>query len=83
MVCRCVAAGCSKTHKDGVGLFDFPKDASLRADQVRRTRDKWHILSCVSCTSRTRALSKRENCQKLWVGEKKATLKGRCCTNFI
>lgn len=44
MVCRCVAAGCSKTHKDS-SLFQFPKDASLRkkwADQVRRTRaDKW------------------------------------------
>ena len=44
MVGRCVAAGCSKTHKDGISLFGFPKDASLRkkwADQVRRTRDKW------------------------------------------
>ena len=41
---RCVAAGCSSTHKDGVHLYGFPKDSGLRkkwADQVRRTRDKW------------------------------------------
>ena len=44
MVCRCVAAGCSHTNKDGVSLYKFPKDSGLRkkwADQVRRTRDKW------------------------------------------
>ena len=44
MVWRCVAAGCSLTHKDGVSIFHFPKDPVLRkkwADQVRRTRDKW------------------------------------------
>ena len=43
MVCRCVAAGCSNTHKDGVHLFLFPKEARLKkkwTDQVRRTRDK-------------------------------------------
>lgn len=41
---RCVAAGCSSTHKDGVHLYSFPKDPIGRkkwADQVRRTRDKW------------------------------------------
>ena len=44
MVKRCVAAGCSSTHKDKVHLYGFPKDPSLRkqwADQVKRTRDKW------------------------------------------
>ena len=44
MVVRCVAACCSLTHKDGIHLYSFPKDPSLRkkwADQVRRTRDKW------------------------------------------
>ena len=44
MVCRCVAAGCSHTFKDGVSLYKFPKDSGLRkkwVDQVRRTRDKW------------------------------------------
>ena len=53
MVCRCVAAGCNNTHKDGCSLFLFPKDASLRkkwAAQVRRTRDKWmptdHSVLC-------------------------------------
>lgn len=53
MVCRCVAAGCSNTHKDGFSLFHFPKDANLRkkwADQVSRTRDKWmpsdHSVLC-------------------------------------
>ena len=48
MVCRCVAAGCSKTHRDGVSLFGFPKDITWRkkwADQVRRTRDKWEPTS--------------------------------------
>ena len=40
---RCVAAGCSLTHKDGVHLYGFPKDPALRkqwAMQVKRTRDK-------------------------------------------
>jgi hypothetical protein len=53
MVCRCVAAGCNKYHKDGCSLFLFPKDAGLRkkwTDQVRRTRDKWmptdHSVLC-------------------------------------
>ena len=44
MVWRCVAAGCSLTHKDGVSLFHFPHDPVLNkqwADQVRKTRDKW------------------------------------------
>ncbi len=44
MVCRCVAAGCSKSHKEGAVLCSFPKDAGLRkkwADQVKGTRDKW------------------------------------------
>ena len=44
MVKRCVAAGCSSTHKDKVHLYGFPKDPSLRkqwADQVKRTTDKW------------------------------------------
>lgn len=56
MVKRCVAAGCSKTYKDGVSLFLFPKDPQMRkkwADQVKRTRDKWdgptdHSVLC-SC----------------------------------
>ena len=53
MVCRCVAAGCNNTQKDGFSLFLFPKDARLRkkwADQVRRTREKWmptdHSVIC-------------------------------------
>ena len=41
---RCVAAGCSSTHKDGVHLYSFPKHPTKRkrrADEVRRARDKW------------------------------------------
>ena len=41
---RCVAAGCSNTHRDGVSLHKFPKDASLRQQwvrQVQRTRADW------------------------------------------
>ena len=41
---RCVAAGCSKTSKDGVHLFHFPKDSELRkkwAAAVHRTRAGW------------------------------------------
>lgn len=44
MVQRCVAAGCSSTHSDGVSLFKFPKDAALRRQwtkQVQRTRAHW------------------------------------------
>ena len=53
MVCRCVAAGCSNTNKDGFSLLLFPKDANLRkkwADQVKRTRANWmptdHSVLC-------------------------------------
>ena len=49
----CVAAGCSNTNKDGVRLFQFPKDKARRkkwADQVKRHRDKWeptdHSVLC-------------------------------------
>ena len=40
---RCVGYGCGNTNKDGVSLFTFPRDVSLKkwADQVKRTRDKW------------------------------------------
>ena len=44
MVKRCVAAGCSNTHSDGVSLFHFPRDPSLRLQwtrQVQQTRDGW------------------------------------------
>lgn len=44
MVWRCIATGCSLTHKDRARLFLFPKDPALRkkwAEQVKRTRDKW------------------------------------------
>ena len=41
---RCVAAGCSNTNADGVSLFRFPRNPSLRAQwnkQVQRTRTDW------------------------------------------
>ena len=40
---RCVAYSCGNINKDGVSLFTFPRDVSLKkwADQVKRTRDKW------------------------------------------
>ena len=41
---RCVAAGCSNTNADGVSLFRFPRNPSLRAiwnKQVQRTRAYW------------------------------------------
>ena len=40
---RRVAYGYGNTNKDGVSLFTFPRDVSLKewADQVKRTRDKW------------------------------------------
>ena len=44
MVKRCIAAGCSNTHKDGVSLFQFPRDHQLRQKwikQVQRTRAGW------------------------------------------
>ncbi len=44
MVNRCVAAGCSNTHNDGVSLHKFPIDPVLKdkwVKQVRRTRAKW------------------------------------------
>ena len=44
MVKRCIAAGCSNTNADGVSLFRFPRDPSLRTKwnkQVQRTRADW------------------------------------------
>jgi len=41
---KCIAFGCSKTHKDKVSLFKFPTKSQLRRAwilQVKRTRDKW------------------------------------------
>ena len=44
MVKRCVAAGCSNIHTDGVSLFSFLQNPSLRArwnKQVQRTHADW------------------------------------------
>jgi hypothetical protein len=49
---RCVAANCDSTHKDGVSLFTFPKDAHVRArwnKQIRKTRADWHSPTPYSC----------------------------------
>ena len=49
---RCVVAGCSNTHKDGVSLFKFPSDKKLRREwirQVQRTRAKWKDPGEYSC----------------------------------
>ena len=67
---KCVAFGCSNTHKDGVALFKFPSDPHLLkkwVDQVKRTREKWepteHSVLCsahfeVSCIEADSILSK-------------------------
>ena len=44
MPVRCVAFGCSKSHKDNVTLFMFPKQQEIYRKwekQVQRTRAKW------------------------------------------
>ena len=55
MVSTCCAAGCSKTHKDGVSLFRFPRERSRRErwiEQVRRgtrktfNEPKEHTVLC-------------------------------------
>ena len=51
MVHRCVAAGCSNTHKDGISLFKFPKDQHLHKKWVAQVRrDGWeatkHSVLC-------------------------------------
>jgi hypothetical protein len=49
---RCVAANCNNTHKDGVSLFSFPKDAKVRASwkgQIRKSRADWYSPSLYSC----------------------------------
>ena len=49
---RCVVAGCSNSHKDGVSLFKFPTDKKLRRQwtrQIERTRAKWSGPSEHSC----------------------------------
>ena len=38
MVVKCVAAGCSRTHSDGVSLFKFPKDPARRQE--------WTLTHC-------------------------------------
>lgn len=52
---RCVVAGCSNSHKDGVSLFKFPTNKSLRRlwiRQVQRTRAQWSGPSEYSCVCR-------------------------------
>ena len=49
---RCIAAGCSNTHKDNVSLFSFPRNPGLRerwTKQVRRTRADFVEPSAHSC----------------------------------
>ena len=44
MIKCCIAVGCSNTHTDGVSLFSFPQNPSLRArwnKQVQRTPADW------------------------------------------
>ena len=44
MVKRCVAAGCSNTHGDGISLISFPRNLSLRAQwnkQVQKPCVDW------------------------------------------
>ena len=44
MVNKCVAAGCSNAHRDGVSLHRFPSNAGLTRKwekQVQRTRAQW------------------------------------------
>jgi hypothetical protein len=41
---KCVVAGCSNTHKEGVNLFKFPSDKRLKRlwiKQVQTTRAHW------------------------------------------
>ncbi|KAF3847117.1 hypothetical protein F7725_020145 [Dissostichus mawsoni] len=55
MPSRCVAANCSNTNKDGVSLFKFSKELSLRSQwtaQVQRTRQGWSpSTSSVLCSA--------------------------------
>lgn len=49
---RCVAYGCGNTNKDGVSLFTFPRDVSLKKkweDQDKTSGLDLHsILSCAA-----------------------------------
>ena len=63
-----MAAGYSKTHKDGISPFGFPEDLLLRkkwADQVRKTKDKWepteHFVICKNII-RIGSLRQRASC---------------------
>ena len=81
MVCRCVAAGCSHTNKDGISLYKFPKDSSLRkkwADQVEGPEINGRQLTLHSYavgTLRTVALNQIASCLKLWDLERESTFK--------
>ena len=49
---KCVVAGCSNKHSDGVSLFLFPADENLRRQwtkQVQRTRACWKGPTENSC----------------------------------
>ena len=41
MVNKCVAAGCSNSHKDGVSLYKFPSDAILRRKWEKQVQRMW------------------------------------------
>ena len=77
MACRCVAVGCRNTHKDGISLFLFPKDSSMRkkwADlvktrvyNVKRHREKWEPTEHSVLCSKHFELKKTHSSHNHWV----------------
>lgn len=89
MVRTCVAAGCSNTNRDGVSLFQFPKDKILRkrwADQVKgtETNGTQQITQyCVALQAFWRVVICSWYIAHWDFGSRKekSSLKVRCCAN--
>ena len=88
---KCVAAGCSNKHSDGVSLFLFPADENLRRQwtkQVQRTRACWKGPTENSCLCSNHAFyrglfrSELFNSIQAWIKTEVATETQRHSNSF-
>ena len=71
MVKRCVATDCSNMYKDGVSLFQFPRDLALRKQWTKRCKGlvpigKGQVITpfCAVSISQTTPLKKTQLLQQ-------------------
>ena len=91
MVKRYIAAGCSNTNSDGLSLFQFPRDPSLRmlwTREVQRTIANWQgpsdysVLCSDHFTNDCFEEDMTSYCCEIW-DQKMKTSETKCYTNDI